>query len=391
MCNAWSHIQLPMEIDVTGQPSRYRVGIIGCGNIASRYLTGLARFQELEVVACTDLRRELAESLATQYGIAVHESPDSMLADPDIDLIVNITPPNAHFAVSAAAMRARKHVYVEKPMAPVLEDALRLIEIAEEQSVMLGSAPDTFLGSAGQTARAALDSGLIGEPIGAIAVVRHSKAELWHPDPTFLFQPGGGPALDLGPYYIASLVNLLGPVESVSGFTRIGASPRSVTAPDRRVESIDVTTPTHMSGSLEFRSGAIATLMMSFDVWETDLPHIEVYGTEGTLSVPNPDLLDGDVRFRPNGQTQWRTLDPVLPPSGPIEDGFLQRLRGTGVADLVGAIEGAPHRASDRLAAHVLEVLQAVQTSSDTATVVRLSTTCERPAVGREISERTKA
>lgn len=357
-----------------------RIGIIGCGNIARRYVAGMARFPELRLVGCADRVPELAASLAADSGTHAYTAPDRLLADGDVDVVVNITPPLAHATVTVDALRAGKHVYVEKPVAATLPDSERMLAEADGAGRLLGAAPDTFLGSAVQTARAAVDEGLIGDPVGAVAFVTHSRAETWHPDPSFLFQPGGGPALDLGPYYLTALVTLLGPVETVSGATRIGAPIRRVTAPDRRVESIEVTTPTHVSGTLRFVSGVLGTVLMSFDVWDSHLPKIEVYGQQGTLTLPDPNFFDGPVLLKRHEDDDWQLLAPILPVSGDDEDLSVQLLRGIGVADLVHALNGDPHRASGRLAQHVLEVLEAMQTSSDTATVVPIHSRVDRPA-----------
>jgi predicted dehydrogenase len=356
------------------------VGVIGCGNIARRYLNGMARFPELELIGCADRVVELAQALAREFDLRAYDSGEQLLADPAVDVVVNITPPTAHAVVTVEALRAGKHVYVEKPIAATVADGEDMLGVAEASGRLLGAAPDTFLGSAGQTARAALDAGLIGDPIGAVAFVTHSKAETWHPDPSFLFQPGGGPALDLGPYYVTTLVNLLGAVESVSGFTRIGAPMRIVTAPDRRVDSIEVRTATHVAATMKFVSGVLATVMMSFDVWDSHLPKIEVYGQRGALALPDPNFFDGPVLLRQHDADDWQALEPVLPASGDSGDLSVQLLRGIGVADLVHALNGESHRATAALAQHVLEVLEAIQTASDTATVVRIRSRVERPA-----------
>jgi predicted dehydrogenase len=355
-----------------------RVGIIGCGNISRRYVEGMRRFAQLEIVGCADLVPELAQALAADSGIRAYADIDELLADPNIDIVVNITPPIAHATVTEQAVAAGKHVYVEKPIAATVADAQHMLEAADRADRVLGSAPDTFLGSAGQTARAAIDAGLIGEPIGAVAFVTHSKAETWHPDPGFLFRPGGGPALDLGPYYIAALVNLLGPVAEVAGFSRIGAPTRTVTAPDRRVDSIEVTTPTHAGATVRFASGVIATLLFSFDVWDHHLPKIELYGARGTLSLPDPNEYDGPVLIKGHADAEWATLEPVLEPGGqPGEP--VQYLRGHGVADLAAALDGAPQRTSAALALHVLEVLEAIETASAGPTVVTIDSRPSRP------------
>ncbi len=356
-----------------------RVGLIGCGNIAGRYFTGMARFPTLSVVGCADLFPDVAARFASSTGITAYPSIAGLLADPDIDLVVNITPPSAHAQISIDALRAGKHVYVEKPLAATLADGRLMVAAATQTGQRLGSAPDTFLGSAAQTARRAIDDGLIGSAVGATAFITHSKAETWHPDPTFLFKPGGGPVLDLGPYYVSVLVNCLGPVAQVAAFTRIGAPTRTVTSPDRRVDSIDVQTATHATALLKFESGVLATLMFSFDVWNHHLPFIEIYGEAGALALSDPNEYDGDVLVRGNYEDSWSVLPPELSRSG--EPGTpTQLLRGMGVADLAAAVDGAAHRTNSELGLHILEILEAVGTASATESVVSIHSRVERPA-----------
>jgi predicted dehydrogenase len=355
------------------------IGVVGCGTVFGRYVGGMARFPELRVAGCADLLPERALAAAEEHAVAAYSSVQDLIASSDVDVVVNLTPPSAHAAVTAAALDAGKHVYVEKPMAATLADALRLAERARDAGLLLGSAPDTFLGGANQTARRAIDDGLIGAPIGVAAFVTASKPETWHPDPTFLFQPGAGPALDLGPYYITSIVNLLGPIRAVAGSARIGSPTRVVTSPQRRVESITVTTPTHLSATLEFESGVIGTFLASFDIWDHHLPFIEVYGSTGTLTAPDPNGYDGDVLIKPRTSEAWRALPPVIAMATAMSSTD-QSMRGAGVADLVGALNGQPHRASAALACHVLEALEAIETSSRERRVVELATRCDRPA-----------
>jgi predicted dehydrogenase len=354
------------------------VGIVGTGNILGRYLRGLSRFPQVRVVGCSGRTPERARSAASEFGIGVFDSTESLLASSDVDVVLNITPPLAHASTSAAALDAGKHVYVEKPMTTALADAQQLMATAAASGLLLGSAPDTILGSAAQTARQGVDRGLIGEPIAVAAFITSSKVETWHPDPTFLFQPGGGPVADLGPYYLTAMVNLLGPVASVAARQRIGAATRAVTSSDRRVDSITVTTPTHASVVLQFESGVVGTLLASFDVWDHHLPWLEVYGTDGTISLPDPNTYDGDVTVKRHADADWRVLPPVLPISA--EPGSPdQYLRGVGVADLVAAVDGASHRASAQLACHILETIEAIDTSSRSGTAVALSTRTPRP------------
>ncbi|MGN6760200.1 MAG: Gfo/Idh/MocA family protein [Leifsonia sp.] len=355
------------------------VGIIGCGNIAERYVVGMRRFPQLVIAGCADVDSAFAESLAERVGIPAYESVEQLLADPEVDLVVNITPPRVHETVTRSALVAGKHVYVEKPMTTDPDSARDLLREADLSGLLLGAAPDTFLGSAAQTARRAIDDGVIGRPVAAVACIRYSRAEEWHPDPTFLFQPGGGPSLDLGPYYVTGLVNLFGPIAEVSAFSRIGTAERPVTAESRRVDRITVTVPTHASASLRFSDGTIATVISSFDIWDTDMPFIEVYGEAGTLQVGDPNEYDSPVRIRRHEDAEWTVLEPVLVPTGEPETP-VQLLRGIGVADLAAAIAGGTLRASGSLAQHVLEVIDAFDRSSDLSEVVKIASTVDRPA-----------
>jgi predicted dehydrogenase len=355
---------------------RAGIGIIGAGNVLGRYLKGMSRYPALRVVGCAARSPERARAAADDHGIGFYGSVPELLAAPDVDVVLNITTPLSHAETTEAALDAGKHVYVEKPITTALADAQRLVEKADAAGLLLGSAPDTFLGSAAQTARAAVDGGLVGEPIGVAAFITSGKVETWHPDPAFFFQPGGGPVADLGPYYLTAMVNLLGPLVSVSARGRIGSPTVTVTSPDRRVDSVTVTTQTHVSAVLEFESGVVGTLLASFDVWDHHLPRIEVYGTEGTLSVPDPNGFDGDVLLKRRADDDWRVLPPVLRPSAAAGSPD-QFLRGPGVADLVAALDGAPLRANARLACHVLEAIEAIGSSEGAA--VPLSTRAARP------------
>lgn len=354
------------------------VGIVGCGNIFPSYALGLAKLGSVRVTGCADIDQARAQAMAKAHDLNAYASPGELMDDPEVGLVVNITPPVVHGAVTRQALASGKHVFVEKPLAASLADAGPVIAALAAAPGRLGCAPDTFLASAGQTARAAIDAGVIGEPIGVAAAIPHSRAEEWHPDPTFLFRAGAGPLLDMGPYYVASLVNCLGPVASVSGATRIGKNPRPVTAPGRLVPSVSVQVPTHAVAILRFASGVIGTLTASFDIWSEHLPHIEIYGSEGILRVPNPDLFAEDVTVKPNGSEEWRVLPPVLN-LGDFLPGD-QRIRGLGVADLVDSLGGRPQRTSAELGQHVLEVLESVEASSTSGAVVHLTTAPARPA-----------
>jgi predicted dehydrogenase len=354
------------------------VGIIGAGNVLGRYLAGMSRFPQLAVRGCATRSADHARAAAARHGIGYYDSVPALLAAPDVEVVLNITPPLAHAATTSAALAAGKHVYVEKPITTSLAEALRLVTVAEEAGLLLGAAPDTFLGSAGQTARRAVDDGLVGDPIGVAGFSTSNRVETWHPDPTSHFQPGGGPVQNMGPYYLTAMVNLLGPLTSVFARGRIGEPVRTVTSPGRRVGSVTVTTPTHVCAVLEFRSGVIGTLIASYDVWDHHLPWLEVYGTRGTLSLPDPNTYDGDVLLKRHTDDEWQVLPPVTPPfAAPGYPGQLQR--GPGVADLVDALEGAPQRAGTALACHVLDAIEAIEKSSESGTRITMTTLAERP------------
>jgi len=359
--------------------TRVGVGILGAGNILGRYLAGMSGFPDLVVRGCASRSPERARAASDEHGIGFFPTVDDLLTSPDVDVVLNITTPVAHAATTAAALAAGKHVYVEKPITETLAEARGLLATADASGLLLGAAPDTFLGSAAQTARHAIDAGLIGEPVGVAGFITSTRPETWHPDPSFLFQPGGGPVADLGPYYLTAMVNLLGPLRSVAARSRIGAPFVPVTSPGRLVDSITVTTPTHASAVLEFESGVLGTLLASFDVWDHHLPRLEVYGTEGTLSLPDPNTFDGDVLVKRRADDAWRVLPPVITPFA--EPGTMdQYQRGPGIADLVAALDGGEQRATAELACHILEAIEGIENSSRTGNGVPISTRVPRPA-----------
>ncbi|GAA2788577.1 Gfo/Idh/MocA family oxidoreductase [Saccharopolyspora taberi] len=362
---------------MTDTPETLRVGILGAGSIFGAYARGLGMVDHLPIVRVADLDQERARAGARKWDIPAWGDADALLADPDVDIVVNITQPAFHAELTEAALRAGKHVYVEKPLAATTAKARENLAVAAETGRVLGCAPDTFLGSAAQTARAAVDSGLIGRPFAATSFVRSSRVETWHQDPSFLFRDGGGPVLDWGPYHLAALVNLLGPVSHVVGVTDRAAEQIVVTAPERRVDRIDVEVDTHASALLKFASGAVVTAMYSFDVWDTTLPHLEIYGTGGTLHLPDPNTFDGPVLVRRRGDEDWSEVPPVMPrvtPDPPTP------FRALGVADLAAHLGGEPHRASGEFAYHVLEVLSALEDRDIADGVTEITSTTERPA-----------
>lgn len=338
--------------------TKMKAGIIGCGNISGIYFTNLKNSPWVEVIACADLVMDYAEAKAKEYGIPGVCTVEEMLARPDIDLIINLTIPASHASVDVAALEAGKHVYSEKPLAITLEEGREVLNKADLKGLRVGCAPDTFLGSGVQTAKAAIESGQIGRPIAATAFMMGSGPEAWHHNPEFFYAPGGGPMLDMGPYYLSALVELLGPASRVSASAGIQIPDRSIGSGPLQGKPITVQTPTHLAGTLDFENGAIATMITSFDIFGgSSLPWLEIYGTQGTLSLGDPNYFNGEVKLRKQGSDEWKTLDPVF------ECG--QNERGLGINDMIESIHSnKDHRASGRLAYHVLEIMQSFQQSS---------------------------
>lgn len=348
-----------------------RVGVVGAGYISRRYIGQAADFG-LEVVAVADLDPERARTAAEEHGVAAVSTVDQLLHRADVDVVLNLTVPAAHAEVTGAAIEAGRHVYVEKPLAVLREDGLRLVQAAADAGVRLGVAPDTFLGDGIQTCRRLIDAGAIGEPIGGAVVMACHGHEAWHPSPEFYYQPGGGPLMDMGPYHITALVSLLGPVRRVSGASGASLPERTIGSGPRAGTRFPVEVPTHVSGTLEFASGAIVSLLMTFDVWAARLPPFEVFGTEGSLGGPDPNGFGGPV-------VVWRASRGAWEPE-PLHRSGRPQTRGLGLADMMAAVAGGrPHRASGELGVHVLDVMNGLLESAAMGRHVAISTSCSRP------------
>lgn len=351
---------------------KVKIGIVGCGNISGIYLEQAKTFKILEVKAVTDLIIERSRDRAAKYDVPVVYEPEEMYADPEIELIVNLTPPKVHAEVGLLALRSGKSVYNEKPLATTREDAHLMMAIAKEKGLRIGGAPDTFLGAGLQTCRKLIDEGAIGEPIGASAFMMGHGPERWHPDPEFFYKPGGGPMFDMGPYYLTALINMLGPVKRVTGVARISFAEREIGSKPKRGQKIQVETPTHITGLLEFASGPVGTLTTSFDVWNAELPRIEIYGSEGTLSVPDPNTFGGPViLWKPDAKKgQEIQLLPLR----------AQNSRSLGVADMAEALRcGRKHRANVEMTYHVLDIMHAIHDASRQRQHIDIHSTCQRP------------
>jgi len=369
---------------------KFRVGLIGCGRISDVYLTNLARFEETEVVACASLDRAESAQKAAKFGIPRSCEPEEIFADPDIDAVLNLTIPAAHAEITLKALQSGKHVYSEKPFVTDLADGARILDLASASGLSVGNAPDTFLGGRWQTCRQLLDSGVIGAPTAVSVFVGTHGVERHNPNPDFYYLEGGGPLLDLGPYYLTAMIFLLGPVSRVAGLKRKTFDRRKIENGPRDGEWIPVEVDTHVESLLEFRSGVIGSMTMSFDVWDSETPRLEIHGEEGSLCIPDPDPVHGANDFhgpvwyrtrqnarwshqpRPSGREQWLEAKNL--------HGYNENYRGLGLLDLAyGVRDRRPPRASGDMALHVSEIMAGILKSSDEAVFAGMNTSCERP------------
>lgn len=359
------------------------IGIIGCGNISTAYLRLAPLFKGLEVRAVADLNLNTAQAQASAFDVRAHSVQDLLAAD-DIDIVVNLTIPDAHFDVTRAILQAGKHAYSEKPIVLTQEQGEALRTLAAEKGLRVGSAPDTFLGGAHQAARAAIDAGQIGDVVAGTAHVMNHGMEHWHPNPDFFFLPGAGPMLDIGPYYVTNLIQLLGPVARVAALTSTPATTREILSEPRRREMIPVKTPTNIHALLDFANGATITLSTSWDVWAHRHGHMELYGSKGTMFLPDPNWFSGEVEVV-DATGSSTMLDTATHPFGvPNQDNngtAKANYRTAGLADMAAAMqEGRPHRCALELALHAVDVMTAVLEAGDKGEVIELTSTCQRPA-----------
>jgi predicted dehydrogenase len=351
-----------------------RIGIVGVGAISGIYLKNLTGVfgQRVKVSAVTDLIHERAAKANADYGIPHILKTEDLINSPDVDIILNITQPQNHYSVALAAVKAGKHVYDEKPLCAKREEAQEVMEVAAKNKVRVGGAPDTFLGAGIQTCRKLIDDGWIGRPLAATAFMAGHGHETWHPDPEFYYKTGGGPMFDMGPYYLTALINLLGPITRVCGSAKKGFETRTITSQPHSGEVITVDIPTHIAGVLDFASGAVGTIIMSFDVYSHTLPFIEIYGSEGSLRVPDPNCFGGPVYVRRGFSETWSEI--------PLLKDFSENSRGIGITDMAEAItENRPHRASGELAYHVLDVMHGVHDASASGSYYNVKSACSRP------------
>ena len=376
----------------------FRVGLIGTGRISDIYLRNIKETAGVEIVACGSLNMAESRAKATEHNVPRVSPPDEIIADPEIDAVLNLTIPAAHAEISMAALEAGKHVYSEKPFVTDLADGRRVLDLAKSRGLKVGNAPDTFFGGRWQTLRKLLDTGVIGEPHGVSAFVPTSGVERHHPNPDFYYAKGGGPLLDLGPYYLAAMVFCLGPIARVAGLGRKRETSRMIENGPRHGQMMPVEVDTHSLSLIEFESGVTGQMMVSFDVWESETPRLEIYGTEGTICIPDPDPGDGanifqgpvwvrtrdtarwTMRPRPKAPTDWQVAENT--------HGLNFDARGVGLADLAMAVrEGREPRASGALGLHLCEVMEGMLQSPGLGRFVDITTTCARPPMLAETSE----
>lgn len=362
---------------------KLRVGVVGCGNISGAYFALAPLFRGIEMRACADIDTNAANARAEAFGLRA-ETVAGLLAADDIDIVVNLTVPSAHYEVSRAALEAGKHVYSEKPFVLSVKEGLDLKKRAARKGLRVGSAPDTFLGGAHQLARHLVDAGEVGRITSGACFVMSHGMEHWHPSPDFFFQPGAGPVLDVGPYYVTNLIQLIGPVRRVAAFTSTPAKERTISSKPRAGQKIAVNTPTTIHGILEFESGAVVTLDASWDVWSHGHAPMELYGEAGTLCVPDPNFFGGAVRWIGTDRAakkppRWNHALAV--PNQKHAEGMLANYRTVGLADMAQAIlQDRPHRCSLDLALHAVDVMTGLLRSGESGRFVAMQTSCERPA-----------
>lgn len=353
------------------------IGIVGAGVISKIYLQNLNTvFKNTRVVGVADIIPEAAQARAEEFGVLAL-TVDELLAHPEVEIVLNLTIPAAHAEIAAKAIALGKHAYNEKPLATERADGKQLLADATAKGVLVGAAPDTFLGGGLQTARKALDDGLIGTPIGVDAHMLNHGMEAWHPNPFFFFQPGAGPMFDVGVYYITALAAILGPFASVAAQASISFPERTVGTGPKAGSTVPVNTPTYISGAIAFENGVIGTMTASFDVYETQNAWLTIYGTEGTLRLPDPNTFGGPVQLLRGGEREWEDV--------PVTFDFTKDSRGLGISDFARAIaEGSTPRASGEMAYHVLDTMHAFLDSAASGQRVEVESTFERPALRNE-------
>lgn len=351
---------------------KVKIGVIGCGMISKAYFNGGKLFRILDIAACADINMDAAREKAEEFGCEA-VTVDEILNDPEIEIILNLTIPAVHAEIDMRALEAGKHVYAEKPLAVDRADGEKIISTAKEKKLLVGSAPDTVLGGGTQTCRKLLDDGWIGKPIAGTAFMMGHGPEGWHVNPGFYYQKGGGPMFDMGPYYLTSLITLMGPVKRVGAICGAAFKERIATSEKHFGKKLPVEVPTHYSGVLEFHNGAVINMVISFDIWgHGNNPFIELYGIEGSMKVPNPNAFGGTVSVKRADYEEWREV--------PLTHAYTDNMRSIGLADMAYAVRtGRPHRCSGEVAYHVLDIMHTFEESSEAGRFLEVKSTCRQP------------
>lgn len=352
-----------------------RVGVVGCGAISAAYFKMAAQLPVLNMVACADLDREKAQARTAEFSVPRILSVEDLLADPEVEVVLNLTVPKAHAPIALEALRHGKHTFAEKPLGINRSEGRAILDAAAQAGLRVGCAPDTFLGAGIQTARQVIDQGIIGRPVAFTAFMMGRGHELWHPSPEFYYQAGGGPMFDMGPYYLTALLNLLGPVRRITGAASIAIPERTITSQPKHGTKITVETPDHLCGTLEFTGGAVGTIITSFAIAHPDYDRrfpIIIYGTGGALKVPDPNTFDGAVQVRGLADAEWLDVPHAF------ATGYG---RAVGLADMAEAIRsGRPHRCSGEQAFTVLDLMQGFLDSAASGCAYEPILAYERPA-----------
>lgn len=369
-----------------------KIGVVGCGNISEIYFQNIAKFDNLEVAAIADMMPERAKEKADKYG-GKPMTVDELMACPDVDIVLNLTNPAVHYEIDMKALNSGKHVYSEKPLAVNVEQGKEIIETAKKKGLFVGCAPDTVMGARAQTMRKLLEDGWIGKPIAATAFYMNGGMEMWHPNPIPWYKEGGGPVFDIGPYYLTLFVSLFGPAKRISAITGKGWEERLITSEPMNGKKVKVEVPTHASATIEFENGVIATMILSFDIVDSKLPRVEIYGTEGVMSMDDPDPYDGPniyggvTKLRRREDADWLEYprkENIPTPWAEIPScyEYAENSRSLGLSDMARAIEkGGKYRANGELAFHVLEIMEGFYISSETGKTYEMTSICEKPEI----------
>ncbi len=371
-----------------------KVGLIGCGHIAETYFRSQKYFNNIEIISCADINAEAAKKCAQEYNIDAKEV-DDLLADNKIDIVLNLTTPQAHYEIIKKTLLAGKHSYCEKPLSTNYENGAELLQLANDNNLYIGNAPDTFLGGGAQLARQLIDKNEIGDvKLGAINFA-FPGVQSFHPEPKSWFKKGGGPVIDMGPYYFTALVNLLGSAKCVRATATKVYDYRTIETGPKKGDKFEVEIPTSIIGSIEFNNSAVIQVFLSFDVINHQRNHIELYGTKGSMIVPDPNMFGGSVFSSCTERGEWKehsSSDMLIGKTNIFnkslrsnEEPEVANYRGVGLSEMINAIENnRTNRCNGELSLHVLDMIDSTINAAINGIEKNLRTSCEKPVVFSE-------